>query len=377
MRTMTLFLIIYLLGNALNCQDIKALYENEEYQAVIKSDLTLDKLTGEECYMVGYSFYRLEDDVSAVKWYDHAIDKGLDDDNIYFYKGLSLRFAGNMDSALENFNRAVSRKPDSQRNLVELGNTYFYLEDFEQALKYLSESRALPYELGMPYYQVPYVFHYNQDFEKALEEYYVSAELIDKSDPVYLEILKEIGVLEYTVTENNQAAINAYKEVLKISPKSYEIYSKLIKCYNRINEIQTADSLFNAYKIMFDAGTLPEDLMSETTIAIDEFMWNNRMVVSFKSLVEPKETLDEYYSAYLLDEKGESIEVKFMTEKTLDLEPGINRQLMCSKDKDGSHNTYPYGWNSLDIKYDEFKNLVLKILNEEIAAGASSRFKKE
>lgn len=366
-----------LLTALLSSQRIETLYNEEEFEAIVKKAVNLDSLTSDECYMIGYSHYRIENDSSAIRWYDNAISKGLDDDGIHFYKGLALRLVGEMGLALESFQTAVDKRPNSQRNLVELGNTYFYREDFEPAIETFTKARSLPYALGMPYYQLPYVYHYQGEYEKALQEYYISADLIDHSDPVYLDIMMEIGVLEYTSENKHQAAAKAYEEVLSINPQAYGVYPKLMKCYNKIESYQKSDSLFNIYKSLFENKELPEELMSETKVAIDEFSWGNRKLISFKSLIEPKETLDEYYNTYLLDEKGEKIEMKFMTEKTFDLEPGTNKNLLCGRDKNGTHFTYPYGWDSANIPYIKFKEMVLNILDKKIKPSASSNFNKD
>ncbi|PIQ14766.1 MAG: hypothetical protein COW67_12055, partial [Flavobacteriales bacterium CG18_big_fil_WC_8_21_14_2_50_32_9] len=173
-------------------QTIEELYSQRNYKKLIEYSNS-ETLTKEECYYIGYAYFQLEDDKNAIKMYDLAINMGLDDDNIYLYKGLSLRYDKQYNKAIENFRIAVQKNPKRQKNYTELANSFYLTNQYDSALLYFYKAREQEFELGDPYFKIPNIYHIQENFEKALEEYQISASLIDKKDPTYIDLLKNIG----------------------------------------------------------------------------------------------------------------------------------------------------------------------------------------
>ena len=211
-----------------NSQTVEELYSSRNYQELIKFADKSEELTKDQLYCVGYAFFQLENDTKAIEMYDKAIAKGLDDDYIYLYKGLSLRYDKQYDKAIENFKLAINRNPKGQKNHTELGNTFYLQSQYDSALTYFYKARALEFELGDPYLKIPSIYHIKENYNKALEEYRISASLINKKDPIYLELLKSIGLLEYTVFKNYENSIKAYSEMVSLEQDNYDLYPKLI-----------------------------------------------------------------------------------------------------------------------------------------------------
>jgi tetratricopeptide (TPR) repeat protein len=138
-------------------QTIEELYNNRSFEELIKFADKSEGLTGEQLYCVGYAFFQLENDAKAIEMYDKAIAKGLDDDYVYLYKGLSLRYDNQNEKAIENFKIAINRNPKGQKNFTELANTFFYQEIYDSAIVYFYKARDLDFELGDPYFKIPYI----------------------------------------------------------------------------------------------------------------------------------------------------------------------------------------------------------------------------
>ena len=372
-----LILIALLALQTLQSQDITTLYEADNFQALSELSVDIKELSAEECYMLGYAYYRLEKDLDALEWYNAAIDKGKTDGDIYFYRGISLRYVESLEESLADLELSVEKDPERQRNLYELGMAYLYLQQPEKALVPFATAREKEYELGDPYYYLPYTYQYLERYDAALAEYRKSADLINKEDAYYLEILSEIGVLEFTVTQDFAASKAAYVEIIEQVDKTtaYNLYTKLMKCHHALEEHAEADSLFAELKQAYNDESLPKDMLEEGIVAIDEFSWNDRKIIVFKSLYDPEETLDEIYHGYMLNETGDAIEWHFMTEQTIQL-PDSAKHLFCSRGPDNTHYTYPVGWESDDIDYLDFKRCVLQVLQDEIQPMSSSNFGK-
>ena len=356
-------------------QTVEELFNKRDFRELIKFEDSAEKLNKDQLYCIGYAFFQLENDKKAIEMYDKAIAKGLDSDHIYLYKGLALRYDEQYDKAIENFKIAISRNPTGQKNYTELGNTFYYQEKYDSALVYFYKARELPFELGDPYLKIPTIYQIQENFEKALEEYKISASLIDKSDSKYIELLKSIGLLEYTVFNKYNNAINAYSEVVSLVPKDYEVYSKLIKAFYANENYSKGDSLFNIMKVAYDKGALSEEYQKYGSVSIDEFEWEGQKLTTYRYFKEAKKTLDIMYKIYLLSKDGKSVERTLMTEKTTQLGENGAKHLLCEREKSGIHHTYPYGWSTDEIDYPSLKKAVFRVLNNEMKPSASSDFR--
>ncbi len=371
----TVLAIFLLTANAFS-QTIEELYLQRNYNKLIEYSNS-ETLTKEECYYIGYAYFQLEDDSNAIKMYDLAIKKGLDDDYIYLYKGLSLRYDKQYDKAIENFRIAVQRNPDGQKNYTELANVFYYKEQYDTALVYFYKAREQEFELGDPYFKIPNIYHIQENYDKALEEYKISASLIDKSNPTYIDLLENIGLLEYTVKKNYPNSINAYSEMLSIIPSEYNLYAKLIKAYYANEEYQKGDSVFNILKEKYENDALPKEMMEIRGEVVDEFTWNGQTVSAMKYYKKPKEFAEPIYQFFLIDKTGQKVEKKILTEKTIAEIDGV-KHVLCSIDKEsGTHFTYPVGWKTDEINYKDLKKYVFMILNGEMEPQASSSLGKK
>jgi tetratricopeptide (TPR) repeat protein len=371
---LTLTIILSFLFGILNAQTVEELYNKQDFKELIKFADKTEELTKDQLYCVGYAFFQLKNDTKAIELYDKAIAKGLDDDHIYLCKGLSLRYEKQYDKAIEIFKTAINRNPKGQKNHTELANTFYYQKKNDSALVYFYKARKLKFELGTPYLKVPDIYHVRQDFKKALEEYYISASLINKEDPIYIEILKSIGLLEYTVTKNYRKSIKAYSEVVSILPKDYNNYPKLIKAYYANEDFIKGDGLISIMKAQYEKGALPEEYQEYGSVAIDEFEWKGQKVTTYKYFKKRKETLDIIYKIYLLSKDGKSVERTLMTEKTIQTREDGAKHLLCEREKSGVHHTYPSVWSTDKIDYVSLKKSVILVLNKEMNPSYSSSF---
>lgn len=372
-KTATLILTVLLFSFSYG-QTTTELYNNKNYQELIKLESKVDKLTPDELYMVGFAFFQLENDNKAIELYDKAIAKGLDNGSIHFYKGLSLRYIKRYDDAMKEVESAIKKEPTNQEFVNEKGLIFYYQGQQEKALAVFEEAKKLPNTFGEPFFWVARIYHEKQDFTKALRLYYEAAEKLPKTNSYYLTTFKTIGQLEYTFTKDYLKSAKAYSQVINIKSKDFEYYSKLIKAYTAAKEYVKADSIFELMKVAYNNKELSEDDMKFKNVAINESEWNGQKVTIYRSLVDPKESLDISYKVYLLTKAGDKVERTFIVEKTTQLPDGA-KHLLCEKDKKtGSHITYPYGWKSDTIPLDDLKKAVGLVLDGKMNQGASSNF---
>lgn len=356
-------------------QTVTELYNNKDYQSLIKYEKKSDKLTPDELYMIGFAFFQLENDNKAIEFYDKAITKGLDNGAVHFYKGLSLRYLKKYEEALKEIEFSLKKEPTNQEYMNEKGMVFYSQSQYAKALEIFEQAKKLPNTFPEPYYWVARIYHEKQEFDKALKAYYDAIKYIPIMNSNYLTCLTSIGQLEYTFTKDFKKSAKAYSDAILLDKENYELYYKLIKSYNAEKEYEKADSVFSIVKIAFEKGKLPKEDMEIKTIGIAQFEWNGQRATIIKSLIDPIETLDISYKVFLLNKEGDKVERRFVVEKTIQIEKDGAKHLLCEQDKKtGGHITYPYGWKTDKIPLDDLQRAVILVLDKKIKQGASSKF---
>ncbi len=351
------------------------LYNNKDYKSLIKLETKADKLTPEELYMIGFAFFQLENDHKAIEFYDKAIDKGLNNGTVHFYKGLSFRYLKKYDDALKEIEISLKMEPANQEYMNEKGMVFYAQSQYDKALDIFEQAKKLPNTFPEPYYWIARIYHEKQDFNKALVAYYDAIKNLPKDNSYYLTSLVSIGQLEYTLTKNYRKSAEAYTEAITLDNENYELYYKLIKSYNAEKNYEKADSLFALVKIAFEKGKLPKEDMEIKTIAIGQFEWNGQVATIIRSFIEPQKTLDISYKVFLISKEGDKVERRFVVEQTFQLEKGGIKHLLCEQNKKtGGHITYPYGWTTDKIPLDDLQKAVVSVLDGKMGAAASSNF---
>ena len=353
-------------------QTTNELYIQKNYKELSKLEKDSAQLTPDELYMVGFAFFRLENDTKAIEFYNRSIAKGLDDGSVHFYKGLSLCYLKKYDDALKEVDTAIQKEPSNQEFMNQKGLIYKYLGQEDKALEFFEQATRLPNTYGEPFYWVAYIYHRKEEFTKALALYYKASENVPKTNSYYVKTLQSIGQLEYTFTKDYLKSAKAYSQVIQLNPTDYEYYPKLIKAYNAAQEYSKADSIFGLMKTAYNRKELPEEDMEFRNIAIDESEWKRQLLTVYRYLVDPKESLDISYKVYLLSKSDKKIERTFMVEKTSQ-NPDHIKHLLCEKDKKtATHMTYPYGWTTDYIPLADLKKAVTLVLDGKMKPAASS-----
>jgi tetratricopeptide (TPR) repeat protein len=377
MNKITLIVLSTMCFTRLSAQTIEAFYRDQNYKEVIKFEKDTAKLTGQQCYMMGYANFRLENDAKAVEMYDKALAKGLTDGYVYFYKSLALQFQKKMDEAFQNINKSIELEPNNQEYWSELGSMYVNKGETDKALDIYLKAQKMPNTFQAPFYMVGHIHQTKKDFDKALSAFYTGLDSLSEDNEYYFKTLMEIGKLEYTHKKKFKKSAEAYSKALTLYPDDYRIHPKLIVSYNAADEFGKADSVFKIMKTAFEKGQLGEDYKQFKSVVVDIFMWNGQKISVNKYFVEPQKPLDVAYKAYLLNKAGEKVERTFLTEKTMDLGKLDNtKHLFCETVKGGGHHTYPFGWTTEAIPLKNLREVVLRVLEEKTQPSASSKMGK-
>jgi tetratricopeptide (TPR) repeat protein len=331
MKKLYLFFLIFTYS-AFFSQKVLKLFNEQNFDEIIKMEKDSQNLSGEELYYLGYAFFSKENDLKAIEYYDKALSKKFDNPVLYFQKGYSQMFLKQYDQALENINVAISKAPLAEF-YVEKARIYKIKEDV------INE-------------------------EKTYVEGLQNSKL--KDDKWYLELIKNAGNFYYAQIKNFSKSEKVYEDGISAYPNEYILYEKLIKALNAQNKFVEANKIFDQMILFYSEKKLPEDNMKFKNLAVDHFQWNNQQVNVFKSFEKPKKTLESIYTVYLINKAGEKIERKFNIEKTLQIEKTDVEFVICEESNEG-HTTYPIGFKDDGFTLEDLRIQIRKILDKSKA----------
>ena len=364
-------LIALMLSHVASAQTVTSLYEAEDYDALIRLQDKSDSLTAKELYFVGQALYYKDQDKAAIKCYDLAIKKGLDDDLVYLKKGLAQQYIDDLKGAQKSLRQAYVRNRNNQETITSIGNIFLFEEKLDSALAYFQQATLLPYEYAEPYFKLGYTYQLLEKFDQAIEAYTKAQKSIDQEHPRMLDVLSNKAVIQVYGTKDYPGGITSLETLIQLAPDQYDYYSLLIQAYNSNEEPELGDSLFRVIQIEYEAGKLPEDLTKYETILIDEFYWEGRLMRTFRYFDDPTEMLDITFKTYMINEEKDSVEHLFTSEKTIQLGKKGPKHLLCAWAGE-KHLNYGFGWAEDLIAHKAYKAAMLSVLEEKRNPAAMS-----
>ncbi len=368
------FLAFFLLFSSFSgiSQNISTLFENKSYGEIVAADsINSRDYTGEECYMIGFSYFKQENDSIASLYFDKAIDKGYKTANVFYHKALTFIYIDSLLAALRPLETAITLEPDNQDYVTEKGFIYYYLDDLNTALSVFREARDLPNTLQVPHYMVPHIYEMQGKYDIALEEYYNGLDSIDfdnnyqiKELPIYMSTLIAIANIEYSKKRNYFNSIKLYEQIVDLMPFEFGYHENLAKSYSAIKRYEKTDSVYQLMKIAYIEKKLPEKYNRTESMIIEEFYYEGYNLAVQRSFVKPQKKGDAEYYFFVLNENKSEIEAIYLSEKQ-NAENGETYSL-CKESKNGIHYTYAHSWKSEIIDYKELRQVVLKAMQNEI-----------
>lgn len=323
-------LALFFISTVCFAQKVDKLFNEEKYAELTALEKESSSFTNQELYYLGFAFFRQENDIKAIEYYNKALEKGFDHSVLFFQKGLSELFLEKYDDALADFNTAISKNPMAQ----------FYIEK----ARVYSKTKDIVNE------------------EKTYAEGLLKSQ--KQNDSWYLQLLKNAGNFYYAQVKDFSKSEKIYADGIAKFPESYELYEKRIKALNAGDKFIEADRIFDQLKNLYSKKLLSEDYMKFKNVAVDEFSWNGQWINIYKSFEKPKETLDSLYKVYLIDKTGKKVERKFNIEKTIQIEKTDPEFVICEESQNG-HRTYPVGFKNENFRITELRKEITKILDNK------------
>ena len=249
-------------------------------------------------YYMGYMSYESDDYKSANTYFDQVEDKEK-------YKEKMGYFQADMNFKLGNFKEAIdlgkaqlenSRGIEISELSKIIGESYFNLKDYDNALVYLKEYKGKKGRWNnTDFYQLGYAYYKNEEYQNAIDQF---NKIIDSKDFVSQNAYYHLGEC-YLKKNQKQQALNAFKAASEMD------FDAKIK----------EDSAFNYAKLSYELGNSYQSVPSVLQGFISKYPKSAFVPEVQKLLISSFVTSKNYKEALELLEKNKSAENKVIYQK--------------------------------------------------------------
>lgn len=275
-------------------------------------------------YYIGYMAYEGDDYEEANQYFEEVKS------NDRYSEDLSY-FQADMNFKLGNFEKAIAlgkeqlqssnRLERSQLNKI-IGESYFNLEQYDEAIKYLKEYNGQRGRWNnTDYYQLGYAYYKQEDFEKAIAEF---NKIIDGNNAIAQNAYYHLAQ-SYLKSDQKQQALNAFKNAsemdfdAKIKEDAYLNYARL--GYEIGNSYESPSQVLITYLEKYPNAEAKQEVES---LLIDSFLTSKNYEEAMRLLENNRNFSDKqayqkvaYYYGLQLYENGDYAEAINNFEKAL------------------------------------------------------------
>lgn len=358
----TFFIIASILFSIqfISAQDIKKMFEEDQYQSII--DLYANNpevLSSEDLMYIAQSYMSLGDIQNGLTFANRATQKESNNARTYFVTGVLYNADGNYDNAIKVLEKAITLAPKEANYHAALGDSYYGQEKHEDALLHYKKATNLKPASEKAFFMIASIYATEKKDDESLKAFYKAKDKIANDKELYVTVLYNIGKMEYD-KGSYKKAINAYNDLISYLPDDYYSYEKLIQCYYGLNQMDKADKekakLYAAYK----NGYL------EPTSIFDRFCFDH-FKIGDKEVVAYERYEDYIYDPivkrifYVVDNLGNVITTIYQNSIT------YNRYNFTTT-KNGIEYTYTDEALGLYPKYSALKAFISDIVTNKLTA---------
>jgi len=185
-------------------------------------EITMKKVEGlfvtedmQEEYKKGIDLFNEGKYQESIPVFQTIVEKFPDAYIVYMNIGHSYFQMENYDEAEKYYLQVLEREPGHANTLIGLGNIAMNRGDTEKAMEYYNKIEFEKIEDPTVLYNVGTIFYNNSKFDEALKYYQKAVEVQDD----FLDAIYQLG-LTYLTKGNNAEALAQFERYLEISPDS-------------------------------------------------------------------------------------------------------------------------------------------------------------
>jgi tetratricopeptide (TPR) repeat protein len=142
---------------------------------------------GDANFEKGCSLAFLKKYKSAIKYLSIAVEKGIEDDSLYYRRGICYEETNMIDLAINDYSKAIAINPNNADAYYNRGNLYLNTSDIIQAKRDYEKNIEIEPTAPKPYIALAYLLFKEQELNAAIYYYKKGVKL----EPSYTEYIPE------------------------------------------------------------------------------------------------------------------------------------------------------------------------------------------
>lgn len=275
-------------------------------------------------YYIGFMAYEGDDYDTANEYFEQVSDQERYREKLSYYQA-DLNFKlGSFEKAIELAKEQLPTSDElevSELNKI-IGESYFNLEQYAEAIPYLSEYKGKRGRWNnTDFYLLGYAYYMQKDYEKAISEF---NKIIDGNNGVAQNAYYHLGE-SYVNVDKKQEALNAFRNAsqmdfdLKIQEDAWLNYAKI--SYEIGNPYQSVPQVLSGYLDKYPDTSYKEEI---ETLLIDSYITSKNYKEAIK-LLEGKKSFENkvayqkvcFYRGIELYNEGNYLEAETFFDKSL------------------------------------------------------------
>ncbi|WP_396178653.1 tetratricopeptide repeat protein [Flavobacterium sp.] len=244
-------------------------------------------------YYLGFMAYEADDYTEATKQFDQVSgEEKYQDKMSYFQADMNFK-AGKFQESIDLGKKAMAKSNAQEKSELNkiIGESYFNLKQYDQAIPYLKEYKGKKGKWNnTDYYMLGYAYYQQKEYENAIAQF---NKIIDGKDFVAQNAYYHLGE-SYLKTNKKPQALNAFKSA---SEMEFDL---------KIQE----DAYLNYAKLSYDIGNPYQSIPSVLSSFIEKYPTNANNPTIETLLINSYITSKNYKEALVLLEKNKSFENK-------------------------------------------------------------------
>ena len=179
-------------------------------------------LSATDWFEKGKSFFNAKKYDDAIKAYDKAIELDPEPDNAagaYFGRGVVYNMKGQLDRAIEDFNKSIELYPDYANVYVSRGYVYIKKGQYDKAIMNFNKAIELYPDYANTYFGRGFAYYMKGQYDRAIQDYNKTIEL-DPNDAVAYD---NRGNAYYMKGQHDRAILD-YDKAIELAPNGAGAY---------------------------------------------------------------------------------------------------------------------------------------------------------
>jgi tetratricopeptide (TPR) repeat protein len=302
-KMISFILLVLLTGSVVGQSQIERMLKQKRYRELAEMAPRADDYSGKDIFHIGQAFIMIGEDQKAVEMFNKAINKGYQNGELYFAKGIAESNLEFYETAIESFEQALYYLPMRKKVLIELAAAYY--KDVQLDSAYATYYKVA--ENWGDYYpallMLCQISHEQEKYTKALDCYYEKLPIFKKDPYYYREALEAIVRLQWHHFESYYKAEEALKNLLNTFPDDFGYQMQLMQLYNYTGRYADAAAIENYILKGYSDLKLDNSYYQKGVMLVDQFDTAQYHIEAFR-VFQPEKMSNCNYKSFIFNYDG-------------------------------------------------------------------------